>query len=212
MKITSYSVKGTKGTVVTLPKELEVKINLNLLAQAVYVYEERSHPGLRKAQTRAEVNRTGKKLYKQKGTGGARHGSRRAPIFVGGGVALGPRPVRRILSLPQGLRKLARAMAFSAKAKEDEVIAVKGLEKIEHTKEVFDLTKKLPGKRFTFVLGEKAQLARKFMRNLKNVRAVSYKEVNAFDIVKGGTIVLDGGIVETGKVQKQNNEMPKKTK
>ena len=66
-----------------LPKEFDQKLNMPLLAQAVHVYEERSHVGLRNTKTRSEVNRTTKKIYKQKGTGGARHGSRRANLYVG---------------------------------------------------------------------------------------------------------------------------------
>src|SRR3989344_5044199 len=96
-----------------LPKEFRVKPNLGLLTQSLRVYEERGHVGLRQAKTRAEVNRTGKKLYKQKGTGGARHGSKRAPIFVGGVVAHGPRPIRRILSLSSKLKRLSKLMALS---------------------------------------------------------------------------------------------------
>ncbi len=205
MKIATYSVKGTKLAEMTLPKELTAEINLSLLAQAVHVYEERAHTGLRKAKTRAEVNRTGKKLYKQKGTGGARHGSRRAPIFVGGGIAHGPRPIRRILTLPAKLRKLARAMAFTLKAKENKMVAVKDLGKLAKTKEASELTKKVAkdtkAERFTFVIGDKADGARKAIRNLENSRLVSYKEANAFDIWKGGMIVLDEGIFESPKVK-----------
>ena len=67
------------------------KPNLSILSQAVRVYLSNQRTAQAKSQTRAEVNRTTKKVYKQKGTGGARHGSRRAPIYVGGGIAHGPR-------------------------------------------------------------------------------------------------------------------------
>jgi len=100
MKIQNYN-KGAKAGGVILPKEFGIKVNPLLLAQAIYVYEDRAHVGLRKTKTRSEVERTTKKVYRQKGTGGARHGSRRAPIFVGGGVALGPRPLKREVLLNQ---------------------------------------------------------------------------------------------------------------
>ena len=213
MKIANYSVKGTKLAEVTLPKELTAEINLNLLAQAVHVYEERGHTGLRKAKTRAEVNRTGKKLYKQKGTGGARHGSRRAPIFVGGGVAHGPRPLRRVLTLPAKLRKLARAIAYTVKAKENEMVVVKDLGKLEKTKEASELIKRVAkdtgAKRFTFVTEEKAESARKAIRNLENAEMVTYKNANAYDIWNGGMIILDGEVLETGKVQKPSGKATK---
>jgi large subunit ribosomal protein L4 len=219
IKVPTFTVKGIKVKETNLPKELEAKVNLNLLAQAVYVYEERSHTGLRKAKTRAEVERTTKKLYKQKGTGGARHGSRRAPIFVGGGVALGPRPVRRILKLSGRLKARARAIAYSLKADKKEIVAVAGLSKIEKTGEAADLVKALVkatgAKRFTFVISEKSRQTLRFLRNLPNVRTVAYRDANAFDIYGGGMIVLDADIFEKPKVKSQKAKVqvkPRKVK
>ncbi len=194
-----YTLKGTKSGEFTLPKDVfEAKINLNLLAQAVFVYEDRGHVGLRKAKTRAEVNRTGKKLYKQKGTGGARHGSRRANLFVGGGVAHGPRPLRRILNLSDAIKERAKVYAFSAKAKEQEIVVVSNISKVSKTKEAAGLlakiTKDMKAKRFTFVLSEGARESVKFLRNLEAAEAVSYKDANAFNIYKGGMLILDQDI------------------
>ena len=177
-----------------LPKEFKVKVNEKLLAQALRVYEERSHVGLRKAKTRAEVAKTGKKLYRQKGTGGARHGSRRAPIFVGGGVAHGPRPIRRILNLPSSFKKLSKAVAISAKAESKELVVVSGLGKIEKTKEAADFIKKLEGKRFTIVFADKNRESLKKVMNLRNTRQYLFGNVNARDIFLGGTLVLDNDI------------------
>ena len=121
-----------------LPKEVfGEKVNLNLLAQVNHVYTERSHTGLRSTQTRSEVNRTTKKVYKQKGTGGARHGSRRANLFVGGGVIFGPRPVRRILNLSQKVKAAGKIAAFSAKSMAKEVMVVSGLSSVTKSKEGF---------------------------------------------------------------------------
>jgi len=199
-----YTLKGSKTGEFALPKEtFEAKINLNLLAQAIYVYEERAHPGLRKAKTRAEVNRTGKKLYKQKGTGGARHGSRRANVFVGGGVAHGPRPVKRELHLSDAIKELSKVYAFSAKAKENEIVVVSGLSKIAKTKEAAQflakIGKDLKAKRFTFMLSGKSPEVHKFLRNLSAAETVSYKDANAFNIFRGGMLILDQDIFEKEK-------------
>ncbi len=207
VKAQIYTLKGTKTGEFTLPKGMfEVTPNLNLLAQAVHVYEERGHVGLRKTKTRSEVNRTTKKVYKQKGTGGARHGSRRANVFVGGGVALGPRPERRILTLPQALRNKAKIYAFSLKAKEKEIIVISGLSKIAKTKEAGEFLakvgKEIEAKRFTFILSDKMQEVFKFLRNLGNAKTVSYKDANAFDIYTGGILVLDENIFESVKESK----------
>lgn len=178
----------------TLPKELRSVPSMNLLAQAVFVYEDRLHTGLRKTKTRAEINRTGKKVYKQKGTGGARHGSRRANLFVGGGVAHGPRPVRRILNLSKGIKKAALASAISLKFKEKQVLFADGFAKLSKTKEAGDFVKNLKVKKVTFVLSDKNMKSMRFLKNLGGARAVLYKDINAFDVIKGGTLILDSGI------------------
>jgi len=182
-----------------LPKEFKVKPNLRLLAQALRVYEERGHVGLRKAKTRAEVNKTGKKLYKQKGTGGARHGSKRAPIFVGGGVAHGPRPVRRILSLSSKLKTLTKSMALSLKVEAKDIFIASGFGKIEKTKEVGEFVKKMGGKRFTFIVSDENKTAVKKIKNLKNAKAILFKDLNTKAIVDGGTLILDKDIFEKPK-------------
>lgn len=196
LKASVYSIKGRKVGSISLPREFDEKVNLRLLAQAIRVYEERGHIGLAKAKTRSEVNRTKKKWYKQKGTGGARHGARSAPIFVGGGVAHGPRPTQRGFSLPGKMRKKARAIALSAKVKNKEVVAVDGLSKLGKTAEAKGLVDKLSkegagAKRFTFILSGENLKAKTFIRNLKNAKALSYKDLNAYDVFLGGMLILD---------------------
>jgi large subunit ribosomal protein L4 len=195
LKVQKFTSKGTKVGQEALPKEFDQKVNITLLAQAIHVFEDRAHVGLRKTKTRAEVERTTKKVYKQKGTGGARHGSRRANLFVGGGVALGPRPEKRVLTMPLKMRVLARFMALNQKAGNGELILVTGLSKLEKTGSVLDLVtslKKVTGaKRFTFILSDGAKNAVKFFRNLQMVKTHFWKNVNAYDVYNGGMVVLD---------------------
>lgn len=195
VKAPVYTISGTKSGEFALPRDIfEVKPNLNLLAQAIYVYEMRGHVGLRKTQTRSEVNRTTKKIYSQKGTGGARHGSRRAPIYVGGGVALGPRPLKRELTLSRAQKRAARVSAFSLKARDKQIVVVSGISKLEKTKEAADFLKKIAkaveSKSFTFIISGESKVAR-FLRNLKNVSVVSFAKANALDIWTGGTLIID---------------------
>ena len=214
IKALTFSVKGIKIGEEALPKEFDQKVNLPFLAQAVHIYEERGHVGLRKTKTRSEVNRTTKKIYKQKGTGGARHGSRRANLYVGGGVALGPRPIRRILTLSSKMKSRARLFAYSIKADEKKIVLVSGLSKIEKTKAVADLAKTLEKttgeKRFTFILSDGATSAVKFFRNLKLVNAIFWKNANAYDIYTGGLIVLDVEIFVKKPEIKAKSEVVKK--
>jgi len=207
MKIQSFTISGKKSEDMNLPKEFGEKINLPLLAQAIYVYEKRAHVGLRKTKTRSEVLRTSKKLYKQKGTGGARHGSRRAPIFVGGGVALGPRPVKRTVNLSNDIKNKSKYIAFALKAQEKQMVFVTGIPKMDKTKVAKILTvaleKSTGAKRFTFILSEKSKMAIKALRNLANVSHIFYKDSNALNIYRGGMIVVDSQIFESEKVVKK---------
>ena len=204
LKIDTYSPKGTKLTPTTLPKEYEAKENLTLLAQALRVYEDRSHFGLAKTKTRAEVERTKKKWYRQKGTGGARHGAKSAPIFVGGGVAHGPRPVKRELSLPKKMARQAFSVALTLRVKEGKVWGVKGLETLKKTKDIKGLVEKIGKKqKFTVALSEKNLSARRYLRNLKNADILPFKSLNAYKVFFGGVLVLDKDVFEKEKVVKK---------
>jgi large subunit ribosomal protein L4 len=172
LKIDNYSIKGTKSESVSLPKEFGEKVNMDLLSQAIRVYEEKDHPGLAKAKTRAEVIRTKKKWYRQKGTGGARHGARSAPIFVGGGAAHGPRPVKRELLLPEKMKRKALKVALSLKNENKEIVAVNGLSKIVKTKDIRGLLEKLvkdypKAKKYTFALSETNLGVKKSLQNIQ---------------------------------------------
>ncbi|CAN5310505.1 50S ribosomal protein L4 [soil metagenome] len=204
LKINSYSAKGIKLTgSMSLPKEWEAKDNPALLAQAMRVYIDKAHPGLRKTQTRAEVKRTKKKVYAQKGTGGARHGSRRAPIFVGGGVAHGPRPVSRVLILPKLMRRKAMAVAMTIAVKEERVMGGELTFKKTNEAQKFInkiITKKEP--RVTFVLRKENSETNRYLRNIKNVDVLTFPAINAFDVFFGGNIIIDNKMFDTPKEKK----------
>ena len=208
-KLTTYSLKGTKLAETSLPKDFAVKENLNLLAQAKRVIEENAHVGLASAKTRTEVNRTTKKWYKQKGTGGARHGARSAPIFVGGGVAHGPRPLRRKLSLNRKMARLAVKVALSLKFKQKEAYVVEGIKLLKKTAEGAVFIKKLVKgeslkvEKFTFILSRENLKTGKLLRNLKDVRVVFFETLTVADLVNGRILILDEAVFETGKKEKK---------
>ncbi len=179
---------------VKLPKEFETKGNMDILSQAIHVYRSRSHFGVAKVKGRGEVARTTKKVYKQKGTGGARHGARSAPIFVGGGVTFGPRVAKTVLRLSSALKKTSLATALTLMAKEGKVVVVSGFSTVKSTKEVAALLSKLEGKRFVVALsGENADKIR-FIRNIKGVEVVHYQALNAHLVIFGGTLVIDSSV------------------
>jgi len=126
-----FDVKGKTMGKVTLPSVIfGVKINKELLSQSVRVYLANQRMGNASTKDRGEVHGTTKKVWQQKGTGRARHGSRRAPIFVHGGIAFGPRPHDFSLKLSKKMKLKALFCALSSKVKDKELKIVSGLEKI----------------------------------------------------------------------------------
>lgn len=198
VKVSVYSSKGIRKGTTTLPQSLVEKDNLYLLAQAIRVYDQHLYPIRGKTKTRGEVRSSTAKIWRQKGTGRARHGSVSAPIFVGGGVAHGPAGVRSKLTLPQKIRQKALKISLALKAKEGKLVVAEGLKNIKKTKEAQKLVdsileKQLGGKssRFTIVLSKENTSVASFFRNLKNSRVVDFDSLNARSVFFGGLLVLD---------------------
>jgi large subunit ribosomal protein L4 len=210
LKVNTYSTKGLKLTPISLPKEWEQEANPALLAQAMRVYIHQSHVGLRKAQTRSEVDRTTKKLYSQKGTGGARHGARSAPIFVGGGVALGPRPVKRQLNLSVRMRRKILGVVISEAHKEDRIVAADvSFKKTNEVQKFIDKVIEKKSPRVTFILSHSNLPVGKFVKNIRNARVLVFPSINAFDVFFGGNIIIDRSIFEAQKTNKERKNNKK---
>jgi large subunit ribosomal protein L4 len=127
-----FDMAGKVTGTVTLPAEIfGAKINDSLMSQAVRIYLANQRQGTSKILDRGEVDRTTKKIYQQKGTGRARHGSRRAPIYVGGGKVFGPTPRDLSLGFSKKMKTLSLLSALSSKFKDSEIKIIKGLETIE---------------------------------------------------------------------------------
>jgi large subunit ribosomal protein L4 len=210
-KANVYSVKGVKGQAITLPKNFSEKENKILLAQAIRVYENRLHPGLSKTKRRGDVIATTRKVWRQKGTGRARHGARSAPIFVGGGKAHGPTGTKRRLVLPKKMRQKSLNIALSMKAKNGQVIVVGNTSSLKKTKEAKNLIDKIiskekkmkKGQRFTFVLADGNLQARLALRNIKKVGVIDHKNLNAYQVFFGEVLVFDKDIFDIKKGSKK---------
>jgi large subunit ribosomal protein L4 len=208
-KLTTYSISGNKGAGVDMPKAWQEKENKILLAQAIRVYENRKHPGLSKTKTRGEVTASTRKIYKQKGTGRARHGALSAPIFVGGGVTHGPRGVKRRLSLPKKMRRKALNIALTLKEKEGKLLVVNGFSKLVKTKKAASLIAKIVAKekkinknsRFTFVLSEKNKDASLALRNIANVQVLPLRNLNVYSVYFGGVLIIDKEAIKEGRAR-----------
>jgi len=197
--ISVFSTKKTSKTSnIKTPKEFCEPVNEVLLSQAIHVYRDRKHLGLSKVQTRGEVTLTTAKMYRQKGTGNARHGAASAPIFVGGGKAHGPKGVKRVLHLPIKMRRKALLSAWSAKQSLDKVALVADLKGIKSTKDAQVLVDKILNekeqknwKKITLFLSDANANLYRFFKNIALVKVEKYSNANAYSVFRGGFIVVD---------------------
>lgn len=172
------------------------EIRSDILQRMVRYQLSKRQAGTHSTQNRDDVSVTTKKLYRQKGTGGARHGSRNAPIFVGGGVAHGPHPRSHAHDLPKKVRALAMKHALSSKAKDGTLVVVDALTG-EKTKDLVGQLKKL-GISNALVVGG-AELDAKFAKaasNIPNIDVLPLAGLNVYDVLRRKTLVLSREAVE----------------
>lgn len=197
LRLSVYDLRGKALEKITLPKEIfEAKINGTLMAQAVRVYLANQRRGTLKTKSRGEVNISTRKIYRQKGTGRARHGAASAPIFVGGGIAFGPKPRDFSLKLSQNMRRAALFSALSSKLKSGEIKVVVGLEKVEpKTKKMVDVIKhlELNGKNQQVLLvtpKTEVQNVVKAARNIEGVSILPVNLLNTYQILANNKILF----------------------
>jgi large subunit ribosomal protein L4 len=196
----SIDVIDTSGKVtgkVSLPGEMfGEKINKPLLAQAVRVYLANQRQGNASTKTRGEVDGSTAKIYRQKGTGRARHGSKRAPIFVKGGLVFGPKPRDFSLSFPQKMKRKALFSALSAKVKDKEVTVIDGLGAIApKTKVFFAMLQKIGAtdkkQKMLFVTaGKDSALIMRAGRNIQGVSFLPSKQINTYEVLVAKRLVV----------------------
>ena len=200
MKIDIISLTGAKGGSVELPDDIFgiSAIRNDLLQRCVTWQLAKRRAGTHKVQVRNEVSRTGKKMYRQKGTGGARHGSRRAAQFVGGARAFGPVVRSHAFDLPKKVRALALRHALSSKA---------AVLKVGKTAALRADLSALGLRNALIITGaaidEKFKLA---ARNIPNVDVLPNAGLNVYDVLRRDTLVLTTEAVEAIKSRFQTEE------
>jgi large subunit ribosomal protein L4 len=154
--------------------------------------------GTHAVKNRADINRTGKKLYRQKGTGSARHGSARVNLFRGGGRSFGPHPRSHAIGLPKKVRALALRHALSAKAKDGGIIIIDALTAKEaKTKTLRGRFEKLGLANALIVDGaEVAADVRTAARNIPNIDLLPVAGINVYDILRRQKLVLTRAAVD----------------
>lgn len=170
----------------------------DILQRMVRYQLSKRQQGSHKALGRADINRTGARLYKQKGTGQARHHSARAPQFRGGGKAHGPVTRTHEHDLPKKVRALALRHALSAKAKASELIIVDTLIAAEAKTKVLQTRFEALGLNNALMIGgaEVDMNFRLAASNIPNIDVLPVQGINVYDILRRGTLVLSKAAVE----------------
>lgn len=209
LTIDLYNTKGKVVDSIELPKEIfGAKVNNQLLAQAVRVYLANQRKGTATTKTRGEVSGSTRKIWRQKGTGRARHGSRKAPIFVHGGIAFGPHPRDFSLKMSKKMKKLALFSALSSKLKNKEIKAIAGLEKLTpKTKSMIEVINNLEvnekKRNILMVLPRKSKEEfgniYRAGRNIEGMRIVNANTLNTYEVLNSRSILLMDKAIDTIK-------------
>jgi large subunit ribosomal protein L4 len=193
MKVPVYNMAGQEVSSVTLPAAIfEAKVNRDLMHQAVVRQMANARQGTHKAKGRSEINRSTAKIYRQKGTGRARHGSRRAPIFVGGGVAHGPLPRDYSKKMPRKMRRAALRSALSVKAGNGDIVVLNDIDMdAPKTKEMVGVMERLvDSSSALLLLAETNENVEKSARNLTDVKTLRITYLNIRDLLGYDKLVI----------------------
>ncbi len=198
-----YSADGTKKGSVDLKEEIfGIEPNTAVMHQVVTAQLAAARAGTHSTKTRAEVRGGGRKPWRQKGLGRARHGSIRSPQWVGGGVAHGPKPRDYSQRTPKKMKRLALRSALSARAAAGKIKVVETFDVWDKpkTKSAINLLDAMGISGKVLLLAEDHEkTAIKSFRNLKSVIASSLGQANTYDVLWAETIVMSQGTLELGQ-------------
>lgn len=175
------------------PKVWDVEYNADLVAQVLYVFLSNERKGTSNAKGRGDVSGGGRKPWKQKGTGRARHGSIRSPLWVGGGVTFGPSNKNWKRSINKKMVQKATCIMLSKRLKEEKVTFVS----LDESKEIKNIrksvNKELNGKTLVVSGNTNVDMA---VRNIENVNVINPMNLNVKDIVRARKLLIDNDSVK----------------
>ncbi|HMO79020.1 MAG TPA: 50S ribosomal protein L4 [Candidatus Paceibacterota bacterium] len=206
MKTTIFDVKGKEVSKIDLPKEIfDAKMNQDLLYQVVVAMYSNSRENIAHTKDRAEVSGGGKKPWRQKGTGRARHGSTRSPIWIGGGITFGPRNEKDYTrKITKKMKAKALAIVLSQKNRDGEIVFVDSIETSEtktkkakeimtalsKNKELSDLASR-KNNTALITLSDRKESTEKSFRNISSLKMDLVKNVNILDILKYKYLIIE---------------------
>ena len=184
---------GREVSQVDLPPDIfAAKINIGLMHQAFVRQMANARQGSHNTRSRSEIRATGAKWYRQKGTGRARHGAQSAPIFVGGGLAHGPKPRDYSKKMPKKMRRGAIRSTLSALVRDEQLVLVDRLDmEAPNTKVMRGMVETLVGEQSALIVltaGQKA--VRKSVSNLPNAHSLVANYLNVRDLLKYDKVIM----------------------
>jgi len=193
MKVSVTTLEATSAGEVELKDEIfGLEPRSDILHRMVRYQLLKRMAGTHHAQDRSEVTVTGKKMYRQKGTGGARHGDKSVPQWRGGGKAFGPKPRSHAIDLPKKVRALALRHALSTKAKAGDIVVLeKAAVEGGKTRALRDQLAKLSLDNALFIDGAELEIGfARAARNLPNIDVLPVQGINVYDILRRKKLVL----------------------
>src|SRR5215212_5662763 len=195
MQVDILNIKGEKtGRTIDLPEEIfGIEPNNHAIYLAVKQYLAAQRQGTHKVKTRAEVQGASRKLHRQKGTGGARKGNIRNPLYKGGGTVFGPKPHKYDFKLNQKVKGLAKVSALSHKVKENNLFVVEDVNiETPKTKDFVGILKGInaDNKKVLFLTPEYNSNVYLSYRNLSNVAGYQFHDMNTYDIMNSDVLVF----------------------
>ena len=194
MKIDKLNLDGKKSSIEVLDKIFSAKINYKLISSVLYKTNANYKGRHAKTKQQNEVSGPTSKIYAQKGTGNARHASKKAPIFVGGGIAHGPKGQLsyKIRKLNKTEKKMSIASLLSEKIKNKDLLILNDFKnEIKKTKEMNSILKKFEIINSLFILDKSSKdKIEKSIRNIPNTKVTDINHFSAFDIIKYKKIVF----------------------
>ena len=200
VKVLNVSGKETGAKVQLSDSVFGIEPNDHAIYLDVKQYLANQRQGTHKAKQRNEIAGSTRKLYKQKGTGGARAGSIKSPLFNGGGRVFGPQPRDYSFKLNKKLKSLARKSALTYKAKDNSIVVLEdfnfdSIKTKNYVKLVADL--KVTDVKTLLVLGAANENVYLSSRNLKKSKVITVDQLNTYDVLNAGTLLLTTGAVKT---------------
>lgn len=200
VKVLNVSGKETGAKVQLSESIFGIEPNDHAIYLDVKQYLANQRQGTHKSKQRNEIAGSTRKLYKQKGTGGARAGSIKSPLFNGGGRVFGPQPRDYSFKLNKKLKSLARKSALSYKAKDNSIVVLEdfsfdSIKTKNYIKLVADL--KVTDVKTLLVLGTANENVYLSSRNLKKSKVITVDQLNTYDVLNAGTLLLTTGAVKT---------------